>query len=221
MATIVMQIEQITVYLNSENSQHRLKALTELRHYDTQVAVPLLISCLQDPEFLVRSFVAMGLGNKKSPESYEALVELLNNDRDHNVRAEAANALSKYGEVAIACLVEAFRRDDSWLVRRSILAPLMDMPYPDALYQVCLCGLTGEDQMVREAAVSALGILAGSEKHDQALQQLLALVASESWHIRARVARALKQFEDASAKAALKYLSKDDDHQVLGAVLEN
>ena len=216
-----MEIEQITVYLNSSDSRDRLKALTELRHHDSQVAIPLLVSRLQDPEFLVRSFVAMGLGHKKSSESYEALVKLLKTDRDHNVRAEAANALSKYGEVALTELIEAFRRDDNWLVRRSILAPLMDMPYPDALYQVCLCGLTGEDHTVRDAAVSALGTLAGSEKHDEALQQLLALVAAHSWHTRVRVVRALKQFEDASAKTALNYLSKDDDHQVVAAVLEN
>jgi HEAT repeat protein len=216
-----MEIEQITVYLNSNDSQDRLKALTELRHYDSQVAVPLLVSRLQDPEFLVRSFVAMGLGNKQSTESYEALIELLKSDRDHNVRAEAANALSKYGEIAIPELIEAFRKDDNWLVRRSILAPLMDMPYPDALYQVCLCGLTGEDQMVQEAAISALGVLANSEKHEEALQQLLAFVSAECWTIRVRVVQALKRFEDHSAKAALNYLSKDDDHRVVGAVLES
>jgi HEAT repeat protein len=216
-----MKIEQIAVYLNSNDSRDRLKALTELRHYDSQVAVPLLMSRLQDPEFLVRSFVAMGLGNKQSTESYEALVKLLRTDHDYNVRAEAANALSKYGETAIPELIEAFRRDDNWLVRRSILAPLMDMPYPDALYQVCLCGLTGDDQMVQEAAISALGMLANTEKQDEALQQLLAFVSAECWRVRVRVVQTLKQFEDDSAKAALNYLSKDDDHRVVGAVLEN
>jgi HEAT repeat protein len=216
-----MEIEQITVYLNSSDSQDRLKALTELRHYDSQIAIPLLMSRLQDPEFIVRSFVAMGLGNKRSTQSYKALVKLLKSDHDYNVRAEAANALSKYGEMAIPELIEAFRKDDNWLVRRSILAPLMDMPYPDALYQVCLCGLTGDDPMVQEAAISALGVLANSEKHEEALQQLLALVSAKRWSIRLRVVQALKRFEDDSAKAALTYLSKDDDHRVVGAVLEN
>jgi HEAT repeat protein len=216
-----MEIEQITDYLNSGDSQKKLKALTELRHYDSQVAVPLLVSHRQDPEFLVRSFVAMGLGHKRSTESYEALVELLQSDRDHNVRAEAANALSRYGIVALPCLIEAFRQDDNWLVRRSIIAPLMDMPYPDALYQVCLCGLAGVDQTVQEVAITALGLLAGTEKNEDALQQLLALVASKRWSIRVRTARALKSFEDASAQAALHYLSKDDDERVIEAVVQN
>lgn len=216
-----MEIDQITADLNSGDPRKKLKALTELRHYDSQVAVPLLVSRLQDPEFLVRSFVAMGLGHKQSAASYEALVELLTTDRDHNVRAEAANALSRYGEAALPYLVEAFRRDDNWLVRRSILAPLMDMPYPDALYQVCLCGLAGVDQTVREAAVTALGTLVNTEKHQQALQQLLALVGSKRWSIRVRTARALKHFEDAPAQAALNYLSKDDDERVVRAVVED
>ncbi len=213
-----MEINQIKTYLNSQDSQDRLKALVELRSCEAQVAIPLLLSRLQDPEFLVRSFVAMGLGNKRSPESYQALLQLLNTDRDHNVRAEAANALSKYGETAIPDLVKAFRQDDSWLVHRSILAPLMDMPYPEALYEVCLCGLTGEDEMVKDVAIDGLGVLAGSEKNQEALQQLLAFVNAEDWQTRVRVVRALKQFEDAAAQAALDYLAKDDDHRVVGVV---
>ena len=51
---------------------------------------------LKDPEFLVRSFVAMGLGNKRSDESYAALLNLMQFDKDPNVRAEASNSLSKY-----------------------------------------------------------------------------------------------------------------------------
>ncbi|MDY7024124.1 MAG: HEAT repeat domain-containing protein [Cyanobacteriota bacterium] len=215
-----MEIEQIETYLNSSNSQERLKALTELRNYDSEVAVPLLIARVGDPEFLVRSFVAMGLGNKRSPESFEALLKLLKDDRDHNVRAEAANGLSKYGEKAVPHLVEAFRLDESWLVRRSILAPLMDMPYPEALYEICMYGLAGDDQMVTEVSIDALGLLAGSCKQTEALQQLLSLVKDEWWRTRVRVALALKRFDDPQAKAALNYLKKDEHHQVVAAVLE-
>ncbi|MEB3277634.1 MAG: HEAT repeat domain-containing protein [Lyngbya sp.] len=215
-----MEIEQIQTYLNSSDSQERLKALTELRHYDSAVAVPLLMSKLADPEFLVRSFVAMGLGNKRSPESFEALLELLKDDRDHNVRAEAANALSKYGEQAIPHLVEAFRLDESWLVRRSILAPLMEMSDPEALYEICSYGLAGEDQTVEEAAIDGLGMLSGTSKQPEALQQLLALVSADCWRIRSRVALALRRFDDPQAQAALNYLKKDEDHRVVAAALE-
>ncbi len=215
-----MEMDQIQTYLNSSDSQERLKALTALRHYDSTVAVPLLMSKLGDPEFLIRSFVAMGLGNKRSPESFEALVELLKSDRDHNVRAEAANALSKYGDIAIPHLVEAFRLDESWLVRRSILAPLTEMSYPDALYDICSYSLAAEDQTVQEAAIDSLGMLAGSSKQTEALQQLLSLVSADRWRIRSRVALSLRKFNDPQAKAALHYLKKDDDHRVVGAALE-
>ena len=56
-----MEINQIQIYLESSDSQERLKALTELRNFESEIVVPLLKTRQQDPEFLVRSFVAMGL----------------------------------------------------------------------------------------------------------------------------------------------------------------
>ncbi len=216
-----MEINQIQVYLNSSDSQERLKALTELRKYESEIAVPLLKTRQRDPEFLVRSFVAMGLGNKRTPEGFTILLEMMKNDTDYNVRAEAANSLSKFGEEAIPLLVEKFRQDDNWLVRRSILAPLMDMPFPEALYEVCMCAIAGEDMTVQEVAISALGALAGTKKETEALQQLLAFVSAESWNIRLRAAQGLRKFKDPQAKAALNYLSKDEDHRVVAVALES
>ncbi|NJK38378.1 MAG: HEAT repeat domain-containing protein [Oscillatoriales cyanobacterium RM1_1_9] len=215
-----MEIAQIKHYLQSHDSQERLRALVALRDYDSPTAVPLLLSRAQDSEFLVRSFVAMGLGNKQSPEAFDALVNLLTTDPDHNVRAEAANSLSKYGAAAVDHLVQVFQQDQSWLVRRSILAPLMDMPHPEALYQICLQGLAGDDQIVREESISALGALAHSSQQAPALEQLLALVSDPAWQVRARVARALAKFDQAQAQAAVSYLRRDQDHRVVGAALE-
>ena len=65
-----MEINQIQIYLESSDSQERLKALTELRNFESEIVVPLLKTRQQDPEFLVRSFVAMGLGNKRTPEGF-------------------------------------------------------------------------------------------------------------------------------------------------------
>lgn len=216
-----MEINQIQVYLNSSDSQERLKALTELRNYESEIAVPLLKTRQRDPEFLVRSFVAMGLGNKRTPESFKILLEIMNNDLDYNVRAEAANSLSKFGEESIPHLLETFRQDDNWLVRRSILAPLTDMQFPEALYEVCIWAIAGEDMTVQEVAISALGELAGTKKETEALQQLLAFVSVKSWNIRLRAAQALRKFEDPQAKAALNYLTKDEDHRVVAVALEN
>ncbi|MGF1491484.1 MAG: HEAT repeat domain-containing protein [Microcoleaceae cyanobacterium] len=215
-----MNIEQIKSCLESENPQDRLKGLTELRRCDTDTAVPLLLSRIQDTAFIVRSFVAMGLGNKQSPEAFEGLLTLLKNDPDYNVRAEAANSLAKYGEPAVETLVQTFRKDDNWLVRRSILAPMMDMPYTEALYQICVCALEGEDLTVQNAALSGLANLADSARTTEALQLLLDRVNDSWWMVRAQVAKSLHPFKDPQAIAALTYLRKDEDHRVVGAALE-
>ena len=215
-----MNIEEIKTYLNSPNSQDRLKALTELRKHDKAIAVPLLASRVRDPEFIVRSFVAMGLGHKRTPESYKLLLEMMKGDNDYNVRAEAANALSRFEEPSIPELIEAFRLDENWLVRRSILAAMVEIAPPEQLLEVCTCALVGDDLPVREAAMNALRSLAGTEKQGEALQQLLAFVSSESYRTRSVVARALKDFDDPQAKAALSYLRKDENARVVAAASE-
>ncbi|NET62727.1 MAG: HEAT repeat domain-containing protein [Symploca sp. SIO2E6] len=216
-----MDIHQIEVALNSPNSNDRLKALTELRQYSPEVAVPLLTTKLQDPEFLVRSFVAMGLGKKQTEASFSALLDLMKWDRDPNVRAEAANSLSLFGQIATSHLVLAFQQDENWLLRRSILAALMDMEYPEALFDVCICGLVDKDLTVKGSAIDGLSLLAGSGKQNDALQQLLALIDAEPWLIRWRVARALRKFDEPQARDALNRLKQDEDHRVVGAALES
>jgi len=216
-----MNISKIEAALSSSDSTDRLKAIAQLRGYNPKQAVPLLRSKLRDPEFLVRSFVAMGLGRQQTPESFTALLELMKCDRDPNVRAEAANSLSMFGKIAASHLVLAFHQDDHWLVRRSILAALCEMPCPEELFDVCVCGLAGEDLTVREAAIDGFGVLAGGNKQAEVLQQLLPLVSSSEWRIRARVARALRKFDHPQAKSAISYMMKDEDHRVVAAALES
>lgn len=216
-----MNIYQIEAALSSSDSTDRLKAIAQLRGYNPKQAVPLLRSKLQDPEFLVRSFVAMGLGRQQTPESFTALLELMKRDRDPNVRAEAANSLSMFGKIAASHLVLAFHQDDHWLVRRSILAALCEMPCPEELFDVCVCGLAGEDLTVREAAIDGLAMLASGNKQASALQQLLPQVNAFEWRIRARVARAMRKFDHPKAKSAISYMMKDEDHRVVAAALES
>lgn len=215
-----MDIYEIEAGLKSSDSQARLRALTALRNYDPPVAVPLLKTKLRDPEFLVRSFVAMGLGRKQSPEAFDALIELLSGDSDYNVRAEAANSVSLYGEPAVPHLLRAFRENSHWLVRRSILAALMELPQPEALFEVCAGALADPDLTVREAAIDAFGIFAGTTEQAQALQHLLAGASDPSWRIRLRVALALRKFDAPPAAEALSRLRHDEDHRVVAAVLE-
>ncbi|MDJ1168385.1 HEAT repeat domain-containing protein [Roseofilum sp. BLCC_M154] len=217
-----MELHQIQTALNSSNSQDRLRAVTALKDHSSEDAVPLLMSKINDPDFLVRSFVAMGLGRKQSPDSFPALLELLKRDPDPNVRSEAANALSYAGQVAISHLVIAFHQDDHWLLRRSIIAALADLGHPEALLEVCLCGLDGDDITVTEASIEGLACLANTPKQQAALNALLPLITSPQWRIRRKVAWALQKFADSeTTQEALQTLSQDQDHRVVAALLEN
>ena len=215
-----MDIDQIRTCLKSVDLQDRLKAVTQLRQYDSKVALPLLKSAMYDPEFIVRSFVAMALGRKKTAESYAALQDLVKTDPDPNVRAEAANSLSLFGEASISELVTAYKQDNNWLVHLSILAALMEMNCPEALFEICTLGIHGEDPAVQEASVDGLSLFAGTDQEDAALQQILALATAKRWRLRARVAKALSKFKSSKARKALSQLRQDENHRVVGATLE-
>jgi HEAT repeat protein len=215
-----MELAQIQADLNNPDFQFRLKAIASLKDYNSEIAIPLLKSKLHDSEFLVRSFVAMGLGKQQTADSFAALMQIIKFDDTPNVRAEAANSLSLFGRVAVSHLVTAFYQDDHWLVRRTILAALADLETTSELLDICTEAFKGEDSTVRESAVDAMGKLANTDVNDASLSQLLNLVNHESWRVRQRVAYSLKRFDDPRAKEALQLLRQDSDHHVVGAALE-
>ena len=161
-----MNLQQIEISLQSTDLQERIRAITALRSYDSQVSVPLLCQQLNDSDSVIRSIVAASLGKKRTRASFETLLELLQIDPEANVRAEAANSLSLFGRVSASHLVETFFRDDHWLVRRSILAALVEMECPEEVLEVCGFGLEGDDAAVQEASVDGLGALANSRQSE-------------------------------------------------------
>lgn len=216
-----MDLDQIKASLSSTNPQARMKAIQELRNYETDIAVPLLEAQIKDKAFLVRSFVAMGLGKKQNADSFAALLEMMKFDSDPNVRAEAANSLSFFGDVAASHLALMFERDEHWLVRRSIIAALADLNSPEEFYDVCILGLQGEDRTVIESCINCLSRFANTNKQEAALQHLLSLVQDRQWRIRVQVAKSLGKFKLPQAMDALNQLKTDNDHRVVAAVLES
>lgn len=216
-----MDLSQIETDLQNSDFQYRLKAISALQDYPNDIAVPLLTRHIQDPEFLVRTFVARELGKQKTSESFAALLQIIKFDNTPNVRAEASNSLSLFGKISASHLVQTFLRDDHWLVRRSIIAALVEMDCPEELLEVCLLGLEGEDAAVQESSVDALGALAVTRQSQAALSQLLTLTNSQLEYIRLRVAYALQNFDTPAAKQALAYLRQDADHRVVGAAMED
>lgn len=215
-----MDLDLIKTELQKQDFYYRLKAIVALKDYPAEVALPLLKDHFQDPEFVVRSFIARQLGNYHTPESSAMLTQLLK-DNNPNVRAEAANSISLFGNSTAPDLVKIFLRDKHWLVRISVLAALVDMACHAELLEVCIHGVEDEDATVQENAVDALISLAGSPQRAAGLAQLLTLKDSELPHIRIRVAHALKHFDDPEAKAAILQLRQDPDHRVVGAAMED
>lgn len=215
-----MDLQEIKSALTNPDFQYRLKAIAALKDFEVEVAVPILIQTLNDPEFLVRSFVAMGLGKHQTADSFAALLQLVRLDNTPSVRAEAANSLSLFGQVSISHLVTAFEKDPHWLVRRSILAALTDLNSPQDLLDICTAGLKDEDFTLREATVNSLAVLAQSEQQEAALLLLLPLVQDEEWRVRVRLVYALNHFDDPRAKHALEDLRQDTEPRVVAATWE-
>ncbi|MGB7712335.1 MAG: HEAT repeat domain-containing protein [Microcoleus sp.] len=216
-----MDIHEIETSLNNPDFQYRLKAIAALKDYTPEIAVPLLKAKLNDSEFLVRSFVSRAFGTQQTAESFAALLQIMKFDNTPNVRAEAANSLSLFGRCAASHLVLTFVQDDHWLVRRSILAALVDMECESELFEVCMEALAAEDMTTQEAAVDALGTLAGTNQEQAALSQLLMLANSEYEGMRQHVASALQHFDVPQAKEILSQLRQDSNHRVVAAALEN
>ena len=216
-----MDISEIKDLLANEDPQLRLRGLVALKDYDSDRAVPLLIEQKQDSAFLVRSFVAMGLGRKRNDTAYQALLNMLETETDSNVQSEIANSLGLYGSVATDRLVELFESNDHWLVQRSILAIMPEMDSPEALLKLALKALKNPDQTISQAGISTLGLLAGTEQEQAALEALLPTINSDLWRSRLALAYALKRFDDPSAKDALSKLRQDSNHKVVAAALED
>ncbi|MGD1936642.1 MAG: HEAT repeat domain-containing protein [Cyanophyceae cyanobacterium] len=214
-----MNLEDIKQALTDGDPPARVKAMRLLRDYPAEVSVPLLEGQMGHGDFLVRSFIAMGLGLYPSDRTVKTLLQLLD-DGDHSVRAEAAGALGRCSEGVIPDLVAAFRRDDNWLVRRSILESLVEFRQPAALMEVCELAITGDNVSVTEAGIDALTLLSQTEFSDRALDLLLPFVSDDWWQVRWRTARALGFFTQEKAIAARQFLAKDDDHRVVGGAME-
>ncbi|MCE2835876.1 MAG: HEAT repeat domain-containing protein [Cyanobium sp. 49614_E6] len=185
--------------IRSGDPSRAMPALASLRQLPAPEAIPLLLIGLQQTAFAIRSLCCAGLGYKRSEQGRQALVKVLKEDPDANVRAEAANALAYYGVVeAWPLLRQTFVEDDHWLVRCSILAALAEDPTMQSAWLLDLAelALADTDGTVRVGGAELLGRLLG-----------LAPVPASA----AAVAE--------QARERLRSLTKDPDHLVVAAAL--
>jgi HEAT repeat protein len=128
--------------------------LAKQSNYTDFAAVPGLIEALQAEDARVRSAAVKTLGEIGSPDGVPALLQVINNEPDGNIRWLATGALSRMGDVALPGLMEALR-DDDWKVRRSACDALWGMSQPAAVPGL-VQALCDRNDVVRQAASSAL-----------------------------------------------------------------
>jgi HEAT repeat protein len=185
--------------IRSGDPSRAMPALASLRQLPAPEAIPLLLIGLQQTAFAIRSLCCAGLGFKRSEQGRQALVKVLREDPDANVRAEAANALAYYGVVeAWPLLRQTFADDDHWLVRCSILAALAEDPtmQPAWLLDLAELALADRDGTVRVGGAELLGRLLGLPPGPPSAASVADL-----------------------ARERLRSLTKDPDHLVVAAAL--
>ena len=216
-----MELSEIKTFLENPNPQSRMKAIVELRKYEPEIVVPLLQERMHDKEFIVRSFVAMGLGYKRTEAGYEILLDIIENEKDPNVKAEAANSLSKFGDQSIPHLVELFKNEPHWLVRQSIFAVINELDSPELLFKLSCYGLEGDDVVVKLTSITNFARLVDTPYENEVVQLLCKLSTDDVTIIRVRVAKVLAKFDHPLAQEALAQLRKDPNHKVVAATLES
>ncbi len=216
-----MNLEEIQFNLNSDDPQLRMRGLTALRQLDAAVATPILLAQASDPEMIVRSFVMMGLGHKRSEAGFAKLVEVMEEDADSNIRAEAAGALAKFGAASVPYLVEHFYRDQHWLSQMTIVLALPDLNCPKEFLEVATVAANSTEGAVRSTAIEQVPSLLGTAYEREALEVLLSHVDDEEWSVRRNVTIGLQAFDDDRARAALAVLRGDRDYHVVAASLES
>ena len=171
-------------------------ALASLVDATPEQAEPLLLLGLQQSDMLLRQLSCSGLGHKPTPAGWEPLVHTLQNDPEVAVRAEAANALVSHGlERAWPLLLEAFQRENEWLLRCSVLSAVAEHPQMSAeqLLEIGSLAVADADGTVRVGGAEILGRLIREADPASAVAE--------------------------QARAALRRLQQDADHRVVAAAL--
>ena len=191
-----MNFDALREAIASDVPSRSRPALASLVDATPEEAEPLLLLGLQQSDMLMRQLSCSGLGHKPTPAGWEPLVHTLQNDPEVAVRAEAANALVSHGlERAWPLLLEAFQRENEWLLRCSMLSAVAEHPQMSAeqLLEIGSLALADADGTVRVGGAEILG-------------------------------RLIREADPASAtaeqaRAALRRLQQDTDHRVVAAAL--
>jgi len=214
------RFERLKFNLRNNNIYQRKLALDELATVPSNLALPILEELAQDKDFALRRIAVMGLGNHPTGESFELLTQIVGDEKDANVLAEAANSLFEFGDRAIEPLQQLFIKTDNWLVRQTVISILVDTNNPDVLLRIANLAIADRDQTTKETGILALSRLLKTAFKQQALEIFTTLATDKYWRTRWRTAIALTASQDPQARSLLSKLQQDEHYRVVAAALE-
>ncbi len=212
--TMDVNPESIQALLASENYGDRLKGLNQLRELAPTKALELIQPVLSDENVRVR-YAAVSqlatLGEQNRSETTTTLLKFLDEDKELDIKAAAADALGAlHCAEAYPQLEAAYQSSNDWVLQLSIIAALGELGNP-AGFELLETALGSETELVRIAAITALGEL-GDER---AIGLVAPLAKDDDWQLRSRVAQALGNFKsNEAAQSVLQALTDDKSEQV-------
>ncbi len=200
----------------------RVEAAKQLAQVKLDQAAAAVIAGLDDKDARVRRSVVEALSKIKTPESYDALKQLLEKgDASYYVEASAASALGKMvsanlkdkEDEVLQLLTHVLRERSGWneVVRSGAIAGLSQIKSSPVALQVILEYTTpGIPQPLRLSAIRALGTISTGQTPNNTewiLEQLEELAAESFFLTQVAVASALGHMETAKAIGVLRSLS--------------
>ncbi|HEY9672926.1 MAG TPA: M1 family metallopeptidase [Waterburya sp.] len=201
----------------------RVEVAKQLAQVKLDQALEALIVGLQDKDARVRRAVVDGLSQVKTPESYDALKQLLSQgDASYYVEASAASALGKMvsatlkdkEEDVLQLLTHILKERAGWneVVRSGAIAGLSQMKSsPQALEIILEYTAPGVPQPLRLSAIRALGAISTGQTPNQVeriIEQLGQLAGEAFFLTQVSVVVALGQMETTRAIGVLQSLSQ-------------
>lgn len=214
------ELQQIETKLRSKRIDLRKAALDELATVDSSLAVPILKKLATEKDFGLRCMAMMGLSKHLTDDCFAYLTNVLQEEKDNSVLAEAANSIYDFGEKAIAPLQELYDRCDYWLVQYTIVSVLAESDDRQVLLDTAKKAIENENQMIQETGILALSRLLETPLKKEAFDLFKNIATDEYWRNRWRVAIALSQSQEPEAKQLLAQLQKDEDYRVVAAALK-
>ena len=213
------RLKQLKIQLRDRALNKRKEALDALASMPSEVALPILQQLFQESDFALRRFAVMGLGNHLTEESLIVLQNILTQEKDPNVLAEAANSIYEFGDRSIPILQNLFITSDNWLVHQTVIALLVDSKNYAILLEIIKLGLADDDQTTKETAILSLSQLIDTEYKQQAFDLFAVLAEDDFWRTRWRTAIALSASQDLPAKQLLARLQQDEHYRVVAGAL--